>query len=394
MSDKICYYDVVIAGAGCAGLSLAVRMARSPALSSWNILLLEQQEKNQNDRTWCFWESGKGYFESIVQHRWSAGDVITDEKCICLDFEPFEYKMIRSKHFYAYCKEILQQVNEQNQARRIDIWYEPVTQILDKETYAEVHTSYHTIRCRFAFSSLPRDIPQDKSIHFLWQHFQGWLIRSATPVFDASRMVLMDFRVPQQQATAFMYVLPFSAQEALIEYTVFSKQLLLPEVYDACIEQYMQMHYPDLSFEILEKEQGKIPMTDYTFPQTDKHVIYIGTSGGQTKGSTGYTFPFIQQHSDAILQALENGNSPHIYHQPRKKFYRYYDRLLLDVLSKSLYPGDKLFADLFDKNQTDKVIRFLNEQSTFWEDISIILSLPKKPFLEAALDTWKQNLNR
>jgi len=387
-------YDVVIAGTGCAGLSLAVRLARSEALSSWNILLIDQQKKNGNDRTWCFWEAGRGYFESIVRHRWSLADVMTADAHIHLHFDPYEYKMIRSGDFYAYCKQILQQAREQNPSRKIDIWYEPVTKILDKETHAEVHTSHHTIRCRFTFSSLPRNIPQDKPVHFLWQHFQGWMIRAATPVFDASRMVLMDFRVPQQQATAFMYVLPVNTHEALIEYTVFSKQLLPPEVYEACIQQYIQKNYPDLCYDILEKEQGKIPMTDYIFPQTDKHVIHIGTSGGQTKGSTGYTFSFIQQHSETILHALEQGNSPNTSHHPRKNFYRYYDRLLLHVLSESLYPGDKLFADLFDKNPTDKVIRFLIEQSSFGEDISIILSLPKKPFLKAALDTWKENSNR
>ncbi|MBX5439143.1 MAG: lycopene cyclase, partial [Thermoflavifilum sp.] len=261
--------------------------------------------------------------------------------------------------------------------------------IQDRDTYAEVHTSQHLIHARYVFSSLPRAIPRDKNTHFLWQHFRGWFIRTSSPAFDASRMVLMDFRVPQQQATAFMYILPTSTREALMEYTVFSGELLASDKYDACIQDYLQTHYPGLNYVITEKEQGKIPMTDYAFPQQGERVIFIGTAGGQTKASTGYTFPFIQSHTDAIVQALEQNASPAVYHAPRERFYRYYDRLLLHVLSELQFPGDELFATLFGKNPTDMVIRFLSQQSSFLDDLSIILSLPKRPFLQAAIHEWK-----
>ncbi len=59
-------YDYIITGAGCAGLSLAVRMIQSGKFANKKILLADADTKNKNDRTWCFWEKQEGLFEPIV----------------------------------------------------------------------------------------------------------------------------------------------------------------------------------------------------------------------------------------------------------------------------------------------------------------------------------------
>ena len=40
-------------------------------------------------------------------------------------------------------------------------------------------------------------------------------------MFDAETVTLMDFDVPQEQGLHFMYVLPFSANEALVDRLTF-----------------------------------------------------------------------------------------------------------------------------------------------------------------------------
>ena len=58
-------YDYIILGRGCAGLSLIMHILSSSHLSNKRILLIEKEVKNKNDRTWCFWEKGNGFFENI-----------------------------------------------------------------------------------------------------------------------------------------------------------------------------------------------------------------------------------------------------------------------------------------------------------------------------------------
>ena len=87
-----------------------------------------------------------------------------------------------------------------------------------------------------------------------------------------------------------MYVLPFSKTQALVEYTLFSAELLKDEEYEAAIKDYLlQLGVKD--YKITEKEQGSIPMTAYPFwKHNSSNILHIGTSGGWTKASTGFTF--------------------------------------------------------------------------------------------------------
>ena len=59
-------YDYIILGAGCAGLSLLMRMIGSNQFNDKKILLIDKEQKNKNDRTWCFWEKDKGLFDPVV----------------------------------------------------------------------------------------------------------------------------------------------------------------------------------------------------------------------------------------------------------------------------------------------------------------------------------------
>ena len=77
-----------------------------------------------------------------------------------------------------------------------------------------------------------------------------------------------------------MYVLPFSANEALIEYTLFSKDLLEKEEYENAMIDYLNENGSG-DYTITEKEQGSIPMTAYDFSQhSNASLMHIGTAGG------------------------------------------------------------------------------------------------------------------
>ena len=108
------------------------------------------------------------------------------------------------------------------------------------------------------------------------QHFIGWFIKSKEEVFTEDCPTFMDFSVEQKGNTRFMYVLPTSTNEALIEYTLFSKDLLSNSAYETEIENYIKS-LGISEYEIIEKEQGNIPMTCFPFwKNNSKNIINIG----------------------------------------------------------------------------------------------------------------------
>ena len=205
--------------------------------------------------------------------------------------------------------------------------------------------------------------------------------------FNDAVATLMDFRTDQSAGAAFFYVLPFSATEALVEYTLFSKELLKDEAYEAALKKYVEDDLNIKSYSVTEREFGIIPMTNYTFSTGTNNIINIGTAGGRTKGSSGYTFQAIQKHTVALVNSLiENGN-PFDAKKPSSKF-AFYDSVLLNVLHHKTLDGASIFSDLFKKNKPQQVLKFLDNETSLAEDIRLISSLPVVPFTKAAAQAF------
>jgi Lycopene cyclase protein. len=126
-------------------------------------------------------------------------------------------------------------------------------------------------------------------------------------------------------------------------------------------------------------------MTNHAFPERQGNIIYIGTAGGQTKASSGYTFRFIQKHSAAIVEALVKTGQPFPPNTKGSKRFKFYDSTLLHILQHKKLPGDQVFSRMFKKNKPLPVLRFLDNETSLKEELSIISTLPTWPFLKAAL---------
>jgi len=215
------------------------------------------------------------------------------------------------------------------------------------------------------------------------QHFKGWLIKTDAPSFDVNVGTLMDFRADQQRGTTFFYVLPFSSTEALVEYTLFSKEILADDIYENALKEYVEQQLKIETYEIQEKEFGVIPMSNFRFPTVQNKIINIGTAGGQTKASSGYTFRSIQKQSKAIVNNLLQGKT---FSKPHTGRFHFYDSVLLHILEHNTLRGADIFTDLFKKNAPGQVLKFLDNETSLPEELRIISSLPTMPFLKAAIE--------
>ncbi|MEO6638407.1 MAG: lycopene cyclase family protein [Ginsengibacter sp.] len=376
MTDNDPYgsFDFIFLGAGCASLSLLMRMIESGKFSDKKILVIDRQIKNSNDRTWCFWEKEKGYFDQLVFKTWTDLLFIADSEQIKLDVGSYVYKMIRGIDFYEHC---FSKISTQ---KNITVCYGNIEFSNDQRHIIFNGKLLHT-STGIVFNSIVSST-RDTKYHHLLQHFKGWIIEAGN-AFDPGHATLMDFSVDQQNGTTFIYVLPLSPSRALVEYTLFSPSLLTDTDYDNALKIYIENNLKIKNYSISATEFGVIPMTNQLFPFYSNGMYHIGTAGGNTKPSTGYTFRFIQKQSCNILKDLIDGKRP--TQKALSKKFNFYDSTFLNVLATNKLPGKQIFTTLFKKNKASEIFLFLDNESTFTTDISIINSLPTGKFLKAGL---------
>lgn len=371
-------YDYIITGCGAAGLQLALAMSEDSFFQNKRILLIDADNKRTNDRTWCWWEKGSGRWDHLITKSWSRADFMSATFEQTIDLGDYSYKMLRSADFYAHASEKLRGCES------IEWRSETVIEIKEQSDGAVVVTSDGSYQSKAVFNSIVDLKAEAAASKHPWihQHFVGWFIRTKEPRFDDSCFTMMDFRIPQHNNTRFMYVLPTSKHEALFEYTLFSGNLLTRSEYEEGIRDYLTQAGIG-EYEIVEQEAGIIPMTTHPFHHKNTaHVLHIGSAGGWTKASTGYTFYLSGKHAARLCNHLKNGVSLSSFH--RKTRFAFYDAVMLDVLYRRNDVGAAFFTSVYKHNPIERVFRFLNEESSLVEELQIVRhAFPRKELIRS-----------
>jgi lycopene beta-cyclase len=376
-------FDYAILGGGAAGLSLALAITRSP-LRDKSILIVEKDEKKTHDRNWCFWTDIPSPFDGIARRAWPRLSFFSDALERTWDLSPFRYVMLRGLHFYNYAHAELQKYNV--------TFIRGVGEVADGEDHASITvnqpasqpSNLQTFDANFAFDSRlrPEDIIPHSKYNYLKQHFLGWEVETERPVFDPETVILFDLRTPQRGGVTFFYTLPFSSTNALVEYTLFSRDLLPLEEYETAL----RAHLDEIGAgrcRILATERGVIPMTDQSFPRRlGKRILAIGARGGRVKPSTGYAFSRIQRDSQRIAASLTRYSHPFAIPVDNLRF-RLHDALMLEILANEPEFGRPILSAIFAKNPIQRVLKFLDDRTSIWEDLPIMAAHAPGPFLRA-----------
>ena len=369
--EKELDYDFIFAGAGAATLQIVQKLIQSGDFADKQLLILERDPNKKNDRTWCFWETKTNtqWSEHIVKE-WDNISFRSSSLNLKEKISPLSYKMMRSASYYSSMRTLIEQHSN------IRLLYEGVVSFEEHESGVRITTNEKTYNTKLFFNSMLdwRAVQQQKRYPVLQQHFVGWFIKTQKPHFDADTATFMDFTVAQKGSTRFMYILPKSDTEALIEYTLFSKEKLKPAAYERELRAYLsEKDIRDYTIE--EQETGSIPMTCYPFAKhNSKHILHIGSAGGWTKPSTGFTFAFIERKATVLVNFLKSNTDMRTF-EKRNRFW-WYDLLFLDVLARHNHKGGYLFSRMFQYNKPERIFRFLEEKSTPKEEVKIMRSFP------------------
>lgn len=377
---KSTHFDYIIIGNGLAGLQLALKMASDAFFDDKHIALIDPSEKNTNDKTWSFWETEPAFLNNLPYKTWEKAKIVTTKKTINLELAPYTYKSIKAIDFYDYAKHQLKGYTN------IHFLIDEVMSISEAEKIY-VTTKNNKFSASHIFDSrIPESFFQDSKHITINQHFKGIVIKTENDIFDESIFTMMDYRLKDGAQTTFTYVLPFSKNEALIEFTYFTENRVNASVYDSFLETYIKNYLKIENYKVVETEMGNIPMTTFPFDSfSTTNITKIGTGGGWVKPSTGYSFKHTEKKVTKIIENIKGYRTPST--NLFKKKYKFYDKVFLKVLKDENHKGEWIFQQFYNKNNVQTMFRFLDEESTFWEELKIMGSLFSWSFIRAFFKT-------
>lgn len=368
-------FDYLFAGAGASTTLILMSMEKRGLLKNKSIVIIDPDDKTKNDKTYCFWAKEDDIItidcNHLISYRWNK---IIVNKNIQESIYPLEYLHITGHEVYKELKRIIQQYN----ILRVN---DTVKSIQETEDGLHVFTNENEFYSNLVFDSRPPSYQIKSSNQYqLSQSFIGYVVEteSEIPMYDSVR--LMDFEVDQLNHTQFMYVLPFESNKALIEITRFGSEKITQIEAEQILDHYIQNNFG--KYKIIDIEKGCIPMSNAEILNEEiEDVIPIGARAGAIKASTGYAFKKMHEHAEQITKSLHQKEiNININHKIKFKFY---DRLLLQILKHQADKGKVIFKTLFEKNKAVEVLHFIEEKTSLKDDIKILLSLPIKPFIKA-----------
>jgi lycopene beta-cyclase len=373
--------DVIILGAGCAGLSLGVQLAKMNERAP-KTLLLELRSVYENDRTWCFWGHESNAYSDQVNHQWTRLIVGSQKEKLSFECAFAPYQILSAKTFYEIALESIG-LNPLIELRMN-------TSISKEPQYDQgwwyVATSAGSLRSRAVVDTRPKarnDLKNTK----LWQSFLGVEIECDQAVFDPLTAVLMDFCKTNAEFVGFNYVLPQSDKQALIEFTVFAKRPYIQEELAQRLHASVAQYTDGKNYRILRQEYGLIPMGLVIEQSTENMVetypsyVHVGLTAGAARPATGYAFQRIQNWAVECAHALATKSSP-VPHTKDSFLIRKMDTIFLNVIRNNPELGLELFMDLFKKVDSKRLVRFLSDRGLLLDYLAVIWALPAGPFLK------------
>ncbi len=366
-------YDIIIAGGGAAGLSFVHHLLKRD-LNDVRILIIDKDLKQTNDRTWCYWTTEPDDFAPILKASWNSLTFTNYEFTRTQSLGTYQYNCLQGIDFYNF---IFEEIRDNPQ---ISFIQEDVKSIIPAESHVSVVCNDQKFVTSYVIDSI--SLPTKNTLQgiCLFQNFAGWTVETSDEHLDCAAPTLMDFRCKTQTPPGFFYILPFAKNNALIEFTRFDKSPVISPEYECHLQDYIEQTLGIHTYSVKAVEKGSIPMANHPFPAKNGDRVYrVGTAGGDTKPTTGYTFRNIQKHVNAVLDELQG--IPTMDHTVKR--FAFYDDLLLNIMHDKPELVTQIMGDLFAHNDFSQILKFLDEETHLIEEVPLLTSLPWKPFLLA-----------
>ncbi|NBC34860.1 MAG: hypothetical protein GVY13_19490 [Alphaproteobacteria bacterium] len=370
---------VVVMGGGLAGLSLAVQLLdRKPDL---RLTIVEPRAAYTDDRSWSWWDTDPHPFTHLAAERWRHWRVRTAAGSVTAEAGRYRYCRLPALAVYREGERRLEaapnaQLCRGLRAHAVRPW---------PHGMLTVETDAGPLEATAMFDGRPpgRDAFAGTRAPLLWQQFLGRRVRLESAPFDPGIVELMDFRPGQQDGLHFLYVLPASREEALVEATWFVPAPLPRPLVERRLAAELDRLAAGKAMESLAEEAGCLPMTTAVPPAPAlPGLIPIGMRAGVLRPATGYGFLAIQRHSAALAERLLGGRPGPV--RPHRADTLLLDEIFLRFLLRRPEAAPALFRRLFERCPADRLVRFLSACGGPADLAAAIAALPARPMLSAA----------
>ena len=353
-------YKAAIIGLGPSGLAVN-KILFGDSFSE--IIAFENEDINNRDNFFGFWlTEWMKPFENIIEKKWYRWTIGNNNNKITHSSNDKPYCVISFKKWKNYCLET---------KNKLDIKNKEVVQYFPIQNYFKIITSdkneYYAERI---YDS--RSIKEKKGE--LIQHFFGMNITVKDKTFDENKLTLMHF-TKEKDLLHFIYVLPFSYNQALVESTVFSKKVFDTSWYREKINDYLNLKNIS-EFKENGTEMGIIPMFFAEEKNSSNPNIFnIGIRGGACKPSTGYAFSFLIKQ----IQLLKNSKINYV--NIHKFLERKMDKVFINFLKNNNEDGQS-FINIASALNGNEFQSFMMGESSLLTKLKIVKSLPKLLFIK------------
>ena len=344
--------EVQIIGDGCAAFSFA---ARANEITQNVTLIKPSNAPKQKDHVWGFWSDPMlSSAQKIAKSTWEKWAIITDKDSVVLESKTKPYNAFKRSDWINHCRSLAEGSN---------------VKIIDESDWNKSTGAN-------LFDTRPPVVPSG----CILQHFHGIEISTTEEKFDPNMAILMDFRVDQSTGLHFIYLLPYSKTEALIESTLFSPNLVEKQYYLDTIKSYLSKNYQIDQYKTTHEENGVIPLGKLALHDPD--IPGLGTNGGATRPASGYTFLFIQRQIDAAIKSANSGRGLR-FKNPHKRIDMWMDSIFLTVLKHWPEYGARIFLGMGKALNGEQFAKFLSGDAGWWIRLKVIFAMPKWPFIKA-----------
>ena len=363
--------EVAILGGGCAGLSLAVRLAEAGVETT----VVEPREGAEADRLWSFWRTRRDPFEDCVRARWSTWRVSHAGAVARRSSSAMRYETVCAGRFAEKALGLCDRAPSITLALGTAAQGDPQRD----GTLWRTATSAGSLLSRHVVDTRPPAGPPGYG-----QYFLGREVAVSGGAFDPDELGLMEFAAPRPDRVDFVYVLPFAADCALIEVTSFASAPPDRAEMARWLDCAVTERAGGRACDVLREEQGFIPMQPTPqgtgVPGLAPRLGLGGIRGGAARPSTGYAFQRIQWMSDVLAARIRAGRDD-LSLTLDGPATRFMDRLFLKVLQRRPSAGPALFHALFRHAGRDRLERFLSGSRAPLDRLAVVGALPPAPFL-------------
>ena len=353
-------YKAAIIGLGPSGLAVN-KILYGDSVNE--IIAFENEDIHNRDNFFGFWlTEWMKPFEHIIEKKWFNWTIGDENTKITHTSSNNPYCVISYKKWKNYCLET---------KNKLEIKNNKVLQYFPELNYFKIITADNNEY--YAEKIYDSRSTKEKKGELL-QHFFGINITAADNTFNENKLTLMQF-TEEKNVLHFMYILPFSHNKALVESTVFSKDVFHSSWYRQKINDYLKRNNIN-TFKEQSSEKGVIPMFFAEEKRSvNSNIFNIGIRGGACKPSTGYAFSFLIKQIQLLKSSKKNYVNIHNFLE------RKMDKVFINFLKNNREDG-RSFIKLASNLNGNEFQSFMMGESNLLTKLKIINSMPKLPFIK------------